>query len=110
MTIQSELNAFGATQVLVFLKQSVAATASASAAANPVTQVTKHFTHTTASRFGALAAASGGGGPTYRVYKNLGVVLGTVDEQSYQEIKKSNDVRAVAAVPQISLIKPKSVA
>src|SRR4051812_21538252 len=109
MTIQSELNAFGATQVMVFLKQTVAAAASASAAANPVTQVTKHFTHTTAGRFGALAAASGGG-PTYRVYKNLGIVLGTVDPKSYQEIKNSDDVRAVAAVPQISLIRPTSVA
>src|SRR5262245_42268225 len=112
MSVQSELNAFGATQVLVYLKKPVADAAAASSAANPVSEVTKHFAHTAASRFGALAAAEGipGGGPTYRVYKNLGIVLGAVDEASYKAVKESDAVGAVAAAPQISLIKPRSSA
>ena len=109
MSVQSELNAFGAAQVLVYLKKP---TAAASAASNPVSEVTKHFAHTASSQFGAIAAAEGiaGGGPAYRVYKNLGIVLGAVDEASYKAVKESNAVRAVAAVPEISLIRPRSSA
>jgi subtilisin family serine protease len=112
MSVQSELNAFGATQVLVYLKKPIADAAAASAAANPVAEVTRHFAHTAASRFGALAAAEGvsHGGPAYRVYKNLGIVLGSVDEASYKAVKESDAVRAVAAVPEISLIRPTSSA
>jgi len=112
LSIQSELNAFGATQVLVYLKKTVADAAAASAVANPIAEITKHFAQTVVSRFGALAAAEGlsGGGPAFRVYKNLGIVLGTVDEASYKAVKASDEVRAVAAVPEVSLIRPTSSA
>ena len=91
MTVQSELKAFGATQVLVYLKKPVADAAAASLAANPITEVTRHFARTAASRFGALAAAEGvSSGPAYRVYKNLGIVLGAVDEASYERAERVN--------------------
>lgn len=108
MSVQSELNTFGTTQVLVYLKKPTAEAAMESAAANPVSDVTKHFARSATSRFGALAAAEGvaGGGPAFRVYKNLGIVLGTVDEQSYHAVKKHKAVRAVAPVPELSLIRP----
>src|SRR5262245_55055333 len=106
MSVQAELNTFGATQVLVYLKKPVAESAMASGAASPVTEVTKHFTHTTSARFGAIAAAEGGSGPAYRFYKNLGLVLGTVDDESYKAVKDSDAVRTVTAVPELSLIRP----
>src|SRR4051812_1999770 len=108
MSVQSELNALGTTQVLVYLKKPEAEAAMESPAANPVSDVTKHFAHSNTSRFGALALAEGvtGTAPNYRVYKNLGIVLGSVDEQSYHAVKKHGAVRAVTAVPELSLIRP----
>src|SRR5262245_1941173 len=112
MSVEAELRTFGATQVLVSLKKDVADTAMASAAANPVAEVTRHFTRSAATRSGAIAAAEGapGAGPAYRVYKNLGIVLGTVDEESYRAVKESDAVRAVTSVPELSLIRPVSSA
>jgi subtilisin family serine protease len=108
MSVQAELNAFGATQVLVYLKKPVAAETLESTAANPVTEVTRHFTRSAVSRFGAIAAAEGvsGGGPAFRVYKNLGLVLGIVDESSYKAVKQVASVREVTAVPELSMIRP----
>lgn len=107
MSVTSELNTFGATQVLVYLKSAVADEAMASAAANPVTAVTRHLTPSAIAPFGARAAAEEGtDGPAFRVYKNLGIVLATVTEASYQAVKASSDVRAVTPVPEISLIRP----
>jgi subtilisin len=108
MSVQLELSAFGSTQVLVYLKAAVADSASLSMAANPVAEVTKLFTTSAASRSGAIAMAEGAGGPgpAFRVYKNLGIVLGTVDEASYKAVKESDAVRAVTAVPELSLIRP----
>lgn len=110
MSVLSELSAFGATQVLVYLKKPVADAAAASAAINPIGEVTKHFARTVMSRFGAIASAEGvaDSGPAFRVYKNLGIVIGAVDEASYHAVKDSDAVRAVAAVPEMSLIRPLS--
>lgn len=111
MSVISELGTFVTTQVLVYLKEPVAESAMASTAANPVTEVTKHFTRSRTARLGAIAASLGAGStPPYRVYKNLGIVLGTVDKESYHAINASASVREVTLVPELSLIRPVSAA
>jgi subtilisin len=109
MSVQTTLKAVGVAQVIVTLKSvPPGAGAALAAASTDVQKVTRHFSRSEDSRAGALAAAEGRKqSPTpYKVYKNLGLILGTVDEKGYQALKKESAVKAVNEAPQISLIKP----
>lgn len=109
MSVQTTLNAVGVAQVIVTLKAVPPGNGAALAAAAPdIQHVTRHFRRSDDSRPGALALASGRRQPPSpcRVYRNLGVILGTVDEKGYQGLKKDPSVKAVNEAPQISLIKP----
>jgi subtilisin len=48
--------------------------------------------------------------PTMHTYPNLGIMLGTVDAQSYADLKKDARVASVTAAPEISLIRPTTMA
>ncbi|MBI3860585.1 MAG: S8 family serine peptidase [Planctomycetia bacterium] len=113
-SVKLALRDFGVTDVIVTLKNvapgdSVALTASHAA----VSDVVKHFRSSMESHRGAVAMSLGRRRRPqrpYRVYPNLGVVLGTVDERGYKALLKHPDVKAVNGTPQISLIKPNKVA
>jgi subtilisin len=111
MPVQTTLKAVGLAQVLVTLKSVPPGSGAALAAAAPdISRVTRHFTRSSDSRSGAIAAAASlkRTPPPFKVYDNLGVILGTVDEKGYQELKKEPAVKTVSEAPQISLIKPVS--
>jgi subtilisin len=123
MSIESELAAFGVTQVLVVMKEPTAATGNS--------KLADRFTSSENSRSGALALAgaasnvrrgSARGGvsrptrrrpigktPSFQVYPNLGVMLGTVDPVGYAGLQSSSEVQAVHAAPEFSLIRPVGV-
>jgi subtilisin family serine protease len=107
-TIQLELNALGVAQVLVYLKAGVAKELAASRSMAPAAEVTRHFKRNPTARAAAIASAEGmtRSPQPYTVYPHLGIVLGTVDAESYRAVKRSEAVRAVTAVPEISLIRP----
>ena len=109
MSVQTTLNAVGVAQVIVTLKNVPPGNGAALAAAGgDVQHVTRHFRRSEDSRPGAVAAATGRRKPPSpcKVYKNLGVILGTVDQKGYRGLKKDPSVKAVNEAPQISLIKP----
>jgi subtilisin len=109
MSVSSTLKAVGVAQVIVTLKGVPPGNGAALAAAKPdIQHVTRHFRRSENSRPGALAMAAGRRQPpaACRVYKNLGVILGTVDEKGYKGLKEDPSVKAVNEAPQISLIKP----
>jgi hypothetical protein len=84
MSVQTTLNAVGVAQVIVTLKNVPPGNGAALAAAGrDVQHVTRHFRRSEDSRPGAVAAATGRRKPPSpcKVYKNLGVILGT--EQSH---------------------------
>jgi subtilisin len=109
MSVQSTLKAVGVVQVIVTLKGVQPGNGAALAAAkSDVGQVTKHFRRSQDSPSGAVALAAGRRTPPspFKVYRNLGVILGTVDEKGYEGLRKEPAVKAVNEAPQISLIKP----
>lgn len=109
MSVQSTLKAVGVAQVIVTLKSVPPGNGAALAAARTdIQHVTRHFRRSEDSRPGAVARAAGRRTPPSpcKVYKNLGVILGTVDEKGYQGLKKDPSVKTVNEAPQISLIKP----
>ena len=111
MPVQTTLKAVGVAQVIVTLKSVPPGSGAALATAAPdISQVTRHFIRSGDSGPGAIAAAAGlkRTPPPFKVYQNLGVILGTVDEKGYQKLKKEPAVRTVGEAPQISLIKPVS--
>ncbi len=118
MSIQAQLSVFGFAQVLVYLKDAVpkkdgdSKLESHSTSAKILSDVSKHFTQSSTSRPGAIAAAEGDArsASAFKIYKNLGIVLGTVDPESYKAVKESDGVRAVTQVPELSLIRPTSSA
>ena len=54
----------------------------------------------------AALAPGGAAAPKWRVYPNLGLVLGTVDKKGLDGLKKDDRVRSVTFAPQLSLIRP----
>ena len=111
MSVQTQLNTFGVAQVLIFLNKSASETAMSATVANPFEHITKHCVRSAASRQGALAIAeSVNPPPPFHIYKNLGIVLGSVDNKGYKEVKESEGVRAVTEVPEVSLIRPVAAA
>ena len=109
MSVQSTLRAVGVAQVIVTLKSVPPGSGAALAAAgSDVQKVTRHFRRSEDSRPGAIAAVSGrrAAPSPYKVYPNLGVILGVVDQKGYQGLKSEPAVKAVSEAPEISLIKP----
>jgi len=100
------LAATGNAQVFVFLKRD---------AKLSMTQITKelgkHFSAEKGSRVASLARARGGPGSrrpqAFRYYKNLGMVLGTVNPDGYKGLRKGSDlVASVELAPDMQLIRP----
>ena len=111
MSVSSDLKAFGVAQVLVTLKTVQPGDAAAmSAGGTGVERVTKHFRSSENSRGGAVAVAAGRKPRPYRVYRNLGLILGTVDTKGFKALKKDSAVKAVNEVPELSLIRPVAAA
>jgi subtilisin len=133
MSIESSLQAFGIAQVLVTLKAvPVGASAGLSAiAGSDLKHVTRHFSRSQDSPEGAIALEMAPATPrteargrshqgatamaaapraskpqAYRIYENLGLILGTVDAVGYKELKKSKEVKDVDSALDLSLIKP----
>jgi subtilisin len=109
MSVQSTLNAVGVVQVIVTLREVPPGNGAAMAAAKPdLGKVTKHFRRSEDSPSGAVALAAGRRSPPspVKIYRNLGLMLGTVDKKGYQGLKKEPSVKAVNEAPQMSLIKP----
>jgi subtilisin len=113
MSVGTTLKAFGVAQVLVTLKGVPPGDSAAlSAASTDLSSVTKHFRRSENSRSGALAMAEGRRQPPSpcKVYKNLGLVLGTVDEKGYKALQRHSAVKAVKEAPELSLIRPVAAA
>jgi hypothetical protein len=72
--LSQELQARGVAQVIVVLRAPGVAPFRAAAGT-----LARHFVHSDRSQTRALARELGQPGPAYRVFPNLGVVLGTVD-------------------------------
>jgi subtilisin family serine protease len=109
MSVQSDLKAFGVAKVLVTLKSVPPGNSLALAAAAPnLKEVTDCFHRSPDSREGATALAAGKKKPPtpYRIYRNLGLILGSVDDTGYANLRKSASVKAVNQAPILSLIKP----
>jgi subtilisin len=113
MSVGTTLKAFGVAQVLVTLKGVPPGDSTAlSAASTDLSSVTKHFRRSENSRSGALAMDEGRSQPPSpcKVYKNLGLVLGTVDEKGYKALQRHPAVKAVKEAPELSLIRPVAAA
>src|SRR6266487_1140446 len=111
--IAQELRARGTAQVIVELKQPVAAGApAAAAAAAAVSGIERHFTVSELSQDSALAFAAGRAEPPpVRYYPNLGLALGTVTRQGLAALRADTArVARVAGAPPLSLIRPTRVA
>jgi subtilisin family serine protease len=113
MPVGATLKAFGVAQVLVTLKDVPPGNSAAlTEATSDLRSITKHFRQSQNSRSGAVAMAMAARRlPTpYKVYKNLGLVLGTVDEAGYKALKQHSAVKAVTEAPELSLIRPVAAA
>ncbi len=110
MSIESTLKGVGVAEVLVTLKDVPRGnTAAISAAQSRISGVLRHFTRSEQSHASAMANAAGapdGRRLPYRVYKNLGLILGTVDSDGLARLKKESAVKAVDEAPVLSLIRP----
>jgi len=108
--VDLRLAATGNAQVFVFLKRD----------ANPsMTQVTrelgKHFSAEKESQVASLAMVRGGPGSrrpqAFRYFKNLGMVLGTVNTDGYKALRKGTElVDTVHLAPALRMIRPVTVA
>ncbi len=109
MPVGTTLKAFGVAQVLVTLKDVPPGDSAAlTEASGDLNSITKHFRQSGNSRSAQLAAATGLRRPPtpYKIYKNLGIVLGTIDESGYKALRKNPAVKAVTEAPELSLIRP----
>jgi len=132
--IEEQIRATGLAQVIVILKRprvrraalergAVGEVAAEPDLAGVFTALEKYFTASQFSHEGALAEAmqpvparAGARGalergsvaelPKARMYPHLGLMLGTVDKQGLQGLKKDERVQAVNAAPHLSLIRP----
>jgi subtilisin family serine protease len=111
--LKEQLGAYGVAQVIVVLKEQVAAKAAGNA-------IGKHFHLTETAPQTAMATAlafrkSGGAGmakvklpPPSRVYEHLGIVLGTVDKKGLAGLRAdAKHVKDIRTVPAFSLIRPR---
>lgn len=108
---EQQLKASGVAQVFVVLKQPAEADATAR-------ELGKHFTLSETTHEAALASAlsfgaAGGGAPPrikvpppMRVYKNLGIIYGTVDAAGLSALRSNSENGEVHSAPAISLIRP----
>lgn len=99
--IEREIQATGAANVLVYMKDSTDEQRMSAAASRFVGAPNSISAALTRSR-----VATRGKPKTGRIYEHLGVMLGTVDAESLAALKKDPAVRRVARAPQISLIRP----
>ncbi|MDX1970722.1 MAG: S8 family serine peptidase [Planctomycetaceae bacterium] len=110
MSIEQSLSMLGAAEVLITLKDFKDATDSLTltTAKTIGAGLARCFTTGPGSRLSAVAAAAGLRKPKqgYRVYRHLGMVLGTVDAAGLKQLLKHKSVQEVAEVPELSLIRP----
>lgn len=110
MTILSDIKATGTTQVLVTLKGVAPGDSEALAAhGSQITRLRRNFAakeHSQASMLAAIAGKRGKRASPVRVYPNLGLMLGTVDERGYVGLRKDPAVHSVVPAPALSLIRP----
>lgn len=110
MSIESSLQAFGVAEVIVSLKAVTPGSSLgfAGEAQTTLRDLSKYFTKAESSHGGMLAADAGAGAgpPSYRVYENLGLVLGTINQAGLAGLQADPAVDAVHQAPEISLIKP----
>jgi subtilisin len=123
--IVQQLNATGVAQVIVVIKRAVALAASRGTAA---ARLAKHFVVSDRSTDAAIhsalmtRAARGQGAavrararrrvsapPRVRLYRNLGVMFGTVQPAGLHALRRDGDVAAVTGAPHFTLIKPRVV-
>lgn len=110
-----ELAAIGSTQVLIVLDD-----ASLKAPAAAEQQMSAAFRAGEVSQLSALAAASVRGSrrrsikppPAYRMFRKLGIMIGTVDHDGFNDLKASmgKGVDSMHAAGVLSLIRPSKVA
>lgn len=104
--ISQEMRASGIAKVIVILK-TTAAKADTEKIRN---NVEKHFVTSKLSQFSALAASSihrDDKPPAVRFYPNLGIMLGTVDQQGLAGLRAEKQAVAnITGAPQLSLIRP----
>ncbi len=105
--INKELQAFGSTQILVYVKTATTASASAKEIRN---EIKNHFIKPETSQDVALARANSvklSAVPAMRYYPNLGVALGTVNRAGLTQLRQEKEiVETIKSAPQISLIRP----
>jgi subtilisin len=107
MSIQSTLTTFGYAQVLVTLKRvSPGDVAAMTAAASQILRLGHYFKAPADSHSGAIAKLVHCPPAPVRFFRQLGLILGTVDQQGYAEIRKHPLVKTVHEVPPLSLIRP----
>ena len=126
--LESELKAAGTANVIVVMKTTATRGRGASASATKVdpAELKKHFVPTDDTGLGAvleamktsktmaMSARSGNAKthrrpPAMRVFHNLGIVYGTVDQKGYDGLKADKTrVLKVLSAPEISLIRPVS--
>lgn len=112
-TVEQDLKARGVAQVIVVLRQDVAATSADSAAARTVQSCFRLSERSQSSAVreslvtrGGLAAARVPPESPGRMFPNLGIMLGTVDREGLAALQASDTVAAISGSPQISLIRP----
>jgi subtilisin len=110
MAVESTLRAFGTAQVIVTLNDASRRTAAARATAPELAEVTALFKKSESSRSSSLAFAHAPRSRAlprpYRVYRNLGVVLGDVDIAAFRALNEHRAVREVQEAPGLRLIRP----
>jgi len=110
MSVESSLRAFGIAEVIVSLKAVTPGSelGFSGESRSAVEDLGQYFTSTDSSIGGMLAATEGAlaAPPAYRVYQNLGLVLGTIDESGLKGLKADKSVDEVHEAPELSLIKP----
>ena len=121
--IAQQLEATGVAQVIVVMKRPVG---SPSSRRNPAARLARHFVtserSTDAAIHRALMAGAAPRGtaavrvararrgvppPRMRIYRNLGVMLGTVRPEGLHALRRDGDVAAVTGAPHFTLIKPR---
>lgn len=109
MSVESTLAQFGVAEVIISLK-SVALGGSSdqlSATAFDHSHLAHCFTRSNVGERRLLAPASRrSDAGNYRIYENLGLVLGTVDQSGWDRLKNDSEVSEAEEAPQLSLIRP----
>jgi hypothetical protein len=73
-------------------------------------EMARRFRERRGERFDGLEGAAPGRPPRYRVFLNLRLMLGSVDKEGLQGLRKDKRVRAVKPAPRLSLIRPVAAA